>query len=88
MLGDEVCSNNTNQRLDTSFFFRLIWFNLKSFTRSLNSTKEEYLENFLTSYTKLETHEQNSFDFLKVLGQPKLLAPKTLEDLMDLMTST
>ena len=38
---------------------------MKSFTRSLNSTKEEYRENFLTSYTKLEPHEQNSFDLFK-----------------------
>ena len=38
---------------------------MKSITRSLNSTEKKYFENFLTSYTKLEPHEQNSFDLFK-----------------------
>ena len=66
MLGDEICRKDTNQLSTTSLvFLRLIWFNLKSITRSPGSRDEKHFENFLTSYTQLEPNEQNSFDLFR-----------------------
>ena len=48
-----------------SCFLRLIRFNLKSITRSPGSRDEKHFENFLTSFTQLEPHEQNSFDLFR-----------------------
>ena len=45
---------------------------MKSITRSPSSNEEKYFENFLTSYTKLEPQEKNSFDLFKGLWSTKI----------------
>ena len=46
---------------------------MKNITRSQGSRDEKHFDNFLTSYTQLEPHEQNSFDLFRGSWSTKIV---------------